>query len=360
MSAVAALLLAQLEVVGMPVASIGVVDGDTMQMLSRVMTATEDHRGNLFVVQRNIPYVAVFDSTGRRVATLGRGGGGPGEFMLPTFTGFSADSIWITDLQLNKYSLYGPDFTHVRDVVVQYEYPAASAALEGGNSVSVGQAGRWGFAFEARAAGAYASIWQPWLDKEISDLARFRPGDRHVIVTVDGRTTTVISPIVETPIVVARDTLVLLLERASSLSISRVDQDGRAGPAVRIKLNREAVPGDLEETFVSSLVETMKGVWSSSSRARSAQLLRREIELPDSSYFVRMASIEADGHLWLRQAIPNEPIRMHRIGADGTVLNTFIVPDGKYPAALSERHVWLLEYDDADVPFLRKYRVGPN
>lgn len=336
---------------GPPVASIGVVDGDTLQTLSALGGVTEDRRGYVYVVQRLVPYVAVFDSTGRRVATLGRGGGGPGEFAVPTRVSFAGDSVWITDASLQKFSLFGADFSHVRDVIIASEYADLAAVLDGGSRVSPGAVSAYGFAVELRRRDIWRKYFQPWAG-EPAELASYRAAEQMTQVVVDGRGLSVIPPIVEIPFVIARDSIVLFVERREAPALTRLNRDGSPARTVRLAIGREAVPDSTKRKFLERISAILAGT-----REKTFDALDAAIELPDTSAFIKSAQIDVDGRWWVRQAVPGKPVQYHQIAPDGSVSRTLSVPDGMAAVSFRNDRVWVSVTDDNDVPFLRRYRM---
>lgn len=65
--------------------------------LNEIRDVTIGSDGRVFVLQWMSASVAVFDSTGRFVRTIGRRGGGPGELVSPAFLGWRADTLWVSD-----------------------------------------------------------------------------------------------------------------------------------------------------------------------------------------------------------------------------------------------------------------------
>lgn len=63
-------------------------------------------RGDIAITLRQDFQVRVYDSTGRRVAIIGRRGRAPGEFELPQAQGWFADTIWIYDATLRRHSYF--------------------------------------------------------------------------------------------------------------------------------------------------------------------------------------------------------------------------------------------------------------
>ncbi|HSA56894.1 MAG TPA: hypothetical protein VLE53_14380 [Gemmatimonadaceae bacterium] len=64
----------------------------------------------------------VYDSTGARVAVVGRRGAGPGEFEALNVIGWLGDTLWITDRTQRRTSFIGPEYSLLRtEVWPQYE-----------------------------------------------------------------------------------------------------------------------------------------------------------------------------------------------------------------------------------------------
>lgn len=66
-----------------------------------------DHR--LYLVQRNIAEVWVYDSLGRWERSIGRYGEGPGELVQPGRVGVTEAGIWVTDVGSSRLSLFSRD-----------------------------------------------------------------------------------------------------------------------------------------------------------------------------------------------------------------------------------------------------------
>lgn len=81
--------------------------------LSPVSFMTVSPRGQILVGQREDFLIKVFAPNGA-VSTVGRKGGGPGEFQGVTRLGFLGDSLWALDPALSRINIYGPDLKYVR------------------------------------------------------------------------------------------------------------------------------------------------------------------------------------------------------------------------------------------------------
>ena len=64
--------------------------------------------GVIALIQGQDHAVRLFDSSGKAIATVGREGAGPGEFERPVRGGWIADTLWISDTQLRRVTMIGP------------------------------------------------------------------------------------------------------------------------------------------------------------------------------------------------------------------------------------------------------------
>jgi len=70
----------------------------------------------LLIVERRLDEVWIVDLASGDLLQLGGEGEGPGEYRGPSFGGWTGDSIWVTDPELNRIVVYGPEGQHVRTV----------------------------------------------------------------------------------------------------------------------------------------------------------------------------------------------------------------------------------------------------
>jgi hypothetical protein len=100
---------------------IGGVDGDGPQILSQVVGLDVDALGRIYLLDRHAQAVHLFDARGGHVRTIGRGGGGPGEFR--EANGLALDRhhrLWVVDR--NRFSVFDTSgaflTTHRRQVTL--------------------------------------------------------------------------------------------------------------------------------------------------------------------------------------------------------------------------------------------------
>lgn len=88
------------------------IDADSAD-LSGVGYLLVADNGDIIVTQSQDKLLKVFRPDGS-TSTMGRGGGGPGEFDRLTRAGWLGDSIWVLDPGLSRISIFGPDYAFAR------------------------------------------------------------------------------------------------------------------------------------------------------------------------------------------------------------------------------------------------------
>ena len=93
--------------------SIGVLEGPEELMLGSIVSLAVDEEGGIYAFDSQVPALRYFDAAGAYVRTLGRKGGGPGEYS--DFVGTLAlrrdGKIVLPDVGSARLSLYEPDGT---------------------------------------------------------------------------------------------------------------------------------------------------------------------------------------------------------------------------------------------------------
>ncbi len=93
--------------------SIGVLEGPEELMLGSIVSVAVDEEGGIYAFDSQVPALRYFDVAGAYVRTLGREGGGPGEYS--DFVGTLAlrrdGKIMLPDVGSARLSLYEPDGT---------------------------------------------------------------------------------------------------------------------------------------------------------------------------------------------------------------------------------------------------------
>jgi hypothetical protein len=100
---------------------------EDFSVVARVLVS---HRGDIAVPLRQDLHIRLFDSTGKRIATVGRRGAGPGEFQNLLPAGWIGDTLWVFDPQLRRTTFVARDGRVVRASALPT--PAADLATASG------------------------------------------------------------------------------------------------------------------------------------------------------------------------------------------------------------------------------------
>jgi hypothetical protein len=87
-----------------PIVEVGT--GEAENALYRVTSAARLPDGRIAVANAGTQQVKLFGADGRHLASLGRRGGGPGEFQVPMWVGSHADSILVWDAALERLTVF--------------------------------------------------------------------------------------------------------------------------------------------------------------------------------------------------------------------------------------------------------------
>ncbi len=103
-----------------PQLSVGVEDGDTVEMFSGAYTALLLADGSLAVANNGSHEIRIFDSAGQHLRTLGRGGSGPGEYR-GYLTVYQGDDgrLAVFDAATQRVTSYSDDWSHTESTVAQ-------------------------------------------------------------------------------------------------------------------------------------------------------------------------------------------------------------------------------------------------
>jgi hypothetical protein len=142
--ALALLLAAQQRtwtVAAKPSVSIGEVEAAQEYMFSQVVGAVRLSDGRLVVANGGSNEVRVYDASGKHLSTLGRAGGGPGEFQtLRALWLLPADTLLAVDARNNRVTVYTPGPTLSRSFQLQSVAGISGRLADGSYLLTVGVA----------------------------------------------------------------------------------------------------------------------------------------------------------------------------------------------------------------------------
>ena len=110
--------------------AVGRENGAAHETFGIVAGVAFDASDNLYVLDRQATRVMVYDRTGRFIRQIGKQGEGPGELMVPLSLTVGGDgTVIVSDLGRRGYSLFRPDGTFIRNVMVDDYMPAFSGGI---------------------------------------------------------------------------------------------------------------------------------------------------------------------------------------------------------------------------------------
>lgn len=96
---------------------VGAVEGADHETFANVMDVAFDAKGNLYVLDATAFRIVVFDAAGRFVRMIGRQGGGPGEFGLPTALAIlPSGELVVNDAMKGSLQMFSPAGEYLRSV----------------------------------------------------------------------------------------------------------------------------------------------------------------------------------------------------------------------------------------------------
>lgn len=96
---------------------VGAFDGGEWETFGNVEHVAFDAMGRLFILDSDVPHVVVLNPDGTHSHTIGKRGGGPGEFQSPmSMTVFRDGSMAVYDMGQQGFQLFNPEGTYVDNV----------------------------------------------------------------------------------------------------------------------------------------------------------------------------------------------------------------------------------------------------
>ncbi|HEX6041018.1 hypothetical protein [Longimicrobium sp.] len=132
-----------------PSLDVGVVDGEAAYQLDDVRAVARLADGRILVANGGSRELRIFGADGRHARTLGREGGGPGEFQRLSWAGAApGDTLLAWDSDARRLTVFAPGGALVRTVTPQGpggESPSVRGVLTDGTLVSTGGFAPGGF-----------------------------------------------------------------------------------------------------------------------------------------------------------------------------------------------------------------------
>ncbi len=325
---------------------------------------------DVYVVQRGINEIRVFDAEGRYRRTIGREGAGPGEFQSMWSVGIIGDSLWTIDINLRRLTFFTLGGSLIS--TVQFE-PVPPTLGEGGKlflpyaDLVLREGGFLGF-----GRGMASSV-------DVGDITAYP------LLRLDGKGSTVDTlgwrsirnddlilrsaksrsyrpqPFTDAPLAVYAPALqrAYLIERwsatepnASSVRITAIEASGDTAWVRELPYT----PAPLESRIVDSVRGQME---RAEARRYPKEEIARALYAPAFRTPITAAVTSENGSLWIRWDESTRPATMTVVGPDGEVAALVSAPAGVRLKWISDSTAWGEELDENEVPTLVRYRISP-
>jgi hypothetical protein len=341
---------------------IGALDGP--HALSEVGSVVPGADGSIYVAQPQEGLIRVFDRSGRLVRTLGGRGSGPGEFQRLSDIGWHDEKLYASDATLYRITLFSPDG------VVEESLRVESAIAEG--------AARPGPPKAFFADGTILSIPGPSLRQQAAPLpilridrtgkildtvGLVRRPPRIMEVRAGGRSMQVLTHFFDSSLNrLAPDGSVLwIVDRSSDAGGETTIRRVEVHPVVRetafrLAFRTERIPPEERERLIEDRAELFVRMGLSPRAARQAVV--DQMELPEFEPAVSEIAASTTGELWLRrQHLGHDRVWWALMGPGGTLRGRVLLPADVTVQVADEDHLWTLEHDEFDVPYVVRYRI---
>jgi hypothetical protein len=341
-----------------PSVDIGVVDGEAAYQLDRVRSAARLSDGRILVVNGGTQQLRLFAPNGKHLLSVGREGGGPGEFRGLDWAGAGVgDTLLAWDGQEKRLTVFTPAGTLVRTVQPQGpegQYPHVFGTLADGSIVSTG-----GISFDFKMGEQRDTVRYHRFaadGRALGDLGRY-PGMEAFVMELDNM-------ILQDGVMFGRDVVV----RPAGYEILVADNDrfefrflGVDGALRRI-VRRPHQPVRVESADVDAYFAARErregGSPDQVASFRRMQEKQKQV-LPRRETFPAFSAVRTDteGNLWAKEygRPTDEQPRWSVFDREGRWLGTVETPAGFTVHQVGPDWILGIEKDELEVEHVRMY-----
>jgi len=336
---------------------LGELDEPDVAIFSVISGLAGDNEGRIYVLDRQANELRIFSRTGKHIRTVGRTGGGPGEYANANgLLWLSPDSLLVVDQRGERYTVVTSEGDYVRSVPRQLH--------------------SYGWVFYGGVVGEliyeHASVGKR-PERRPALLGTPLRGERSVVTVRD----TVFLPLPTGPTfepfrIRTDDASMIMGVPFTPSAVYHLDATGRLwfghGSEFRIfstsfggdTLMELIVDGEAGRVTAAELAEWEQGKSIEQFREMGGQLDLDRI--PESKPFFDALFLDPDGHLWVSvPARPNETTfavldsggrYLGRLTAPGVRPDRFVTP------VVRNGRLYVAGRDDLDVPKIYVYRIA--
>ncbi|MGQ0767022.1 MAG: 6-bladed beta-propeller [Gemmatimonadota bacterium] len=344
------------------------VEGETGHYeFTRILAVVPVADGSVYVADARVQDIRAFDGSGKYRFTVGRAGGGPGEFTRLQSVGLIGDTLWTTDTNLRRVTLFALDGSVL--ATVPRDPVDRAGASGGGATVNVLGVLPDGMAWGEPGRGPQA-LAGPELPRDILRMSRGgRVSDtlavvstRNTIVSFTDGTEivfgmqrfsdaplTIVAPSVRRLYVIDRS--VTASTRNASFRVLAISTSGDTLWTRSYRYAARRLAKQAADSFVKSLERSFRGAGATDAQVRNAAFT------PNYRAPVSSAFAAADGTLWLRREEDRPNVEYWVIAPDGTLAGSVTIARNITLSAASASSVWGVESDADDVQRVVRYRL---
>ena len=334
--------------------------------LSFVVARADD----VYVVQRGISEIRVFDAEGRYRRTIGREGAGPGEFQSMWSVGIVGDSLWTIDINLRRLTFFTLGGSLIS--TVQFEpvpptlgqggmlfLPYADIVLRDGGFLGFGRG--MASSVDVGDITAYPLLRLDAKGSTVDTLGwKSIRNDDLILRSANSRSYRP-QPFTDAPLSEYAPALqrAYLIERwsatgpdAASVRITAIESSGDTAWVRELPYT----PAPLENRLIDSVRAQMER--EDTRRRYPKEEIARALYAPAFRTPVTAAVASENGSLWIRWDELTQPASLTVLGPDGNIAALVSAPARVRLKWISDSTAWGEELDENDVPTLVRYRIS--
>jgi hypothetical protein len=342
--------------------SIGEAEGAPEYLLSEVRSVWRLESGEIVATSGTSEF-RYFDATGRHLRTVGKRGGGPGEFqMLSWVQPVAGDSILAYDMAARRLSIFAPDGAFVRSTALggspEAGTPQLLGALGDGSLVgsvgaSIGRGPAGGINGLVRGAQDFLHLAA---SGETLDTISRQPGSERFIQSQSSSGQITSISVMATLFGRSQVATVtgdrIILGGNDSYQLEVYTRDGRLERLIRRDVPPRPVTDDDLESALQARLESI----SDPARRENTDREYRKMPLPETMPYYQAALADAEGNLWVQDFSPGEPPAGWSVfDPEGRFLGTVAMPDRFRPQQIGEDFILGVARDELDVERVQIY-----
>lgn len=361
---------------------IGSLD-DPETSLTTVGTILEGTGGRFYVAQPQDRQVRIHAPDGTLLDRFGGLGEGPGEFQGVGNMGWwgeARDTLWVSDVQLSRVSLFLADGTFLRSIPLMVEpyrevmtVRGVQAVLRDGTALA-----RPSLGAHLVADGTVTRIPTLRFDLEGTNgepepVVDIPAGNRQLALRFGQGMSFSTQPFADAPLqfVSGEAERLVVVERdaprtseEAAFRVTAITPDGDTAWRRTLPVDPLPLPRSEVDSIREERVETVYGF--AERMGVTLREIRTQVEeqlyAPPFRPPVASGFLSPDGSVWLRMTVPpgEEVDRWWTLDRNGEPVATLELPDHLSLRSVEGDRGWAVETDEFDVPYVVRLRIGPK